>query len=114
MTLKQIVGKRNQLNGRRYEINVWNKINHGCCLARVISSGSKGLFDVWGLQHEKLRVISFKRNGYFTPKERRDYAEFMRNKPDWCQVEVWWHISPKRDKKKIMKTAEQFLNWNHE
>jgi len=105
MTLKQITGKKNQRNGHKFEIKVWNKINHKMCLARCISSGSKGLFDVWSLQKNKLRVASCKMNGKLSKKEKRDLKNFMAEKPTYVQVEIWFYKSPKKIKKTIIKTA---------
>jgi len=93
------------------EIKVWNKMNHGCCLARVISSGSKGMFDIWSLQWDKLRVAVCRTNGYLTKTEKQKLAEFMINKPSWVQVEVWWYRSKKKMTKTILKNAEQVVAW---
>jgi len=96
VTQKQRIGKENQANGHRFEILVWNKARNKDTLARVISSGSKGFGDVWVLKRNKLILRICKTNGYLEPKERREIEKFMREKPEWVQVELWYYKSKRK------------------
>ena len=106
---QSLVNSENRRKGHRFEIKIWNKVNHGNCLARSISSGSKGLFDVWSLQKDKLRLIICKYNGYMCPKERRLYAEFLKGKPEFVQVELHYYKSPRKVVKRIVKSEKDLL-----
>jgi len=90
---KSEIGRRNQANGHKFEIKVWNKVKHKLCLARVISSGSKGFGDVWSLEADKLRIAICKTNGYLDPKERYEIKKFLEVKPKWVRVELWTYKS---------------------
>ena len=100
---KSEIGRMNVAEGQRFEIKIWNKVNHGKCLTRIRSSGSKGLFDVWSLDKSgKLRLIVAKTNGYLEPRERRELREFLGKKPDYVQVEIWYYKSKRKMTKKIV------------
>ena len=113
MTLKQKTGWFNQKNGAKFELKVLNKMKKDKgVIASCRSSGSNGLVDVWVLKDTgQLRVAACRNNGYFTREERRNLADFYLRKPKFTQLEFWWYRSPKRMKKKIIKSAEQILNW---
>ena len=104
---------RNRANGHNLEIRVWNIIKRRRnCLEACISSGSKGLFDVWSINYgnitQTLAVV--KRNGYINLRERKELAEFMKVKPSSTEVEFWYYKSPKKLVKRIMRIPEDFLN----
>ena len=105
--------KLNRANGHFFEIRVWNKIKQRRnCLEACISSGSRGLFDVWSINYGKITqtLCVIKRNGYINLRERRELAEFMKVKPTSTEVEFLYYKSPKKIGKRIMRTPEDFLN----
>lgn len=109
MTLKQITGVKNQASGHRLEMKVWREFSG---LSKVISSGSRGMFDVWGMTKDNLTLIICRTNGYLTPEEKKQYAMFMRQKPDWVKVEFHFYVSPKKKAKATMEKPKDFLDWD--
>ena len=104
---------RNRANGHAFEIRVWNRIKRRRdCLEAAISSGSRGLFDVWTVNSGNITqtLAVCKRNGYVNYRERKELAEFMRSKPNNVEVEFWYYQTPKRIKMRIMRRPEDFLN----
>ena len=111
MTAKVHAAIRNRANGHALEIRVWNILRlRPHCLEACISSGSKGLFDVWSVNYGPIQqtLCVVKRNGYINPRERKELARFMRVKPANTQVEFWYYKSPKKLTYRIMKTPEDF------
>jgi len=94
------MGKRNQANGHKFEIRVWNILKRSPkCICACISSGSKGFVDVWGLETNKLRGCICKLNGYLDPKERREINAVLNTRPPFVQLEFWYY----KTKRKIGK-----------
>lgn len=108
---KQLASVRNRRNGHKFEILVWNRVNHGKCRARVISSGSKGLFDVWAITKTNVRLIICRTNGYLTPKEKEQYARFLEYRNSWERVDLFYYKSPKIVTFKMLRTPADVLNW---
>jgi hypothetical protein len=96
MVDKTKIGKLNQAKGHRFEILAWNKVKHKQTIARAISSGSKGIVDVWALERKKLRLILCKTNGYLEPRERNEINWFLRVIPKWVQIELWYYKSKRK------------------
>lgn len=101
MTREQ--GIKNSRNGEAFEWRQLRKMKSSC-LTVVRSSGSRGQFDIWGLQKDKLRLVQCKSNGYIDPAERESIAKFLLEKPMWVQVEVHVRLSHKKVHKYIIKT----------
>jgi len=101
-------GKNNRIAGERMEMKVLRKLR-AFSLASCRSSGSRGLFDVWSLQGNKLRLIVAKTNGYLPQSERKALQNFMEAKPEWCQVEMHYYRSKRVLVKKILKTEEDVV-----
>lgn len=97
-------GKRNRMDGDRFEQKVLNTVKSSA-LAACRSSGSKGLFDVYAVLKDKLRCIVAKTGGYLTIKERRQLTVFFKHKPSYAQVEVHFYKNSKRCTKRIIKNA---------
>jgi hypothetical protein len=70
------------------------------------SDGSRGMFDIGGLFHDKLRLVQCKINGYIKPQERKELKNFLLTKPPWVQVEIHIMISPKKTKKFIINAEK--------
>jgi hypothetical protein len=103
---------RNRANGTFFEIRVLNIIRRRRnCLEACRSAGSRGLFDVWAITYGKFAqtLCVCKRNGYVTLRERKELAEFMREKPSNVEVEYWWYKTPKKIAHCIMRTPEDWL-----
>lgn len=109
MTVKQLTGWRNRINGQKFEIKVHNRLrSRKGCLASCRSSGSYGMFDIWAMFENKTCVAMCKGNGYLTPKERREFKEWWAKKPKHVQLEFWYYTSPKKMKKEVIRNANHF------
>lgn len=99
MTKEQ--GIKNARNGEAFE---WRQVRKmkSSCLEICRSSGSRGMFDIWGLQKDKLRLVQCKANGYIEPNEREAIAKFLLDKPEWVQVEIHVRLSHKKVHKYIL------------
>jgi hypothetical protein len=113
MTVKEIAGLRNRVNGQAFEIRVHKKAKRGSW-ASARSSGSFGKVDVWSIKNGKLCLNLCKRNGYLTQNERRRYAEWFREAPKvlTIQVEFSYYKSPKKWTSKIIKNSDDFYAFN--
>ena len=93
--------------GTAFEYRQLRKLKKACLQEIACrSSGSHGLFDLWGLTKKKLRLISVKRNGYTDPTERNQLKAFLLVKPDFVQVECHIYTSPKKIRKIKLRTAK--------
>ena len=103
MTKEQ--GIKNSRDGSAFEWRQLRKMKSSC-LEVCRSSGSRGMFDIWGLQKDKLRLVQCKANGYIEPAEREQYIKFISEKPIWVQLEIHVRLSPKKTHKYIIKEAK--------
>lgn len=108
MPMTKEIAIQNARLGMAFEIRQLRKVKTSA-LEACRSSGSRGLFDVWSLNKDKLRLIQCKRNGYIEPEEREALKKFLREKPEWAQLEVHVMISNKITKKYII-TKEEHLD----
>ena len=102
MLSKKEIGRLNQAKGHRFEIRIWNRGKCKDLLDRAISSGSKGIVDVWLLYPKKLRIICCKTNGYLDPKERRKINWLLAKKPEWATIELAFYKSKRKIGKMII------------
>lgn len=103
MTKEQ--GIKNARNGEAFEWRQLRKMK-GSCLEVCRSSGSRGMFDIWGLAGDKLRMVQCKANGYIEPKEREALTKFLAQKPSWVQIEIHVRLSHKKVHKYIITKRE--------
>jgi len=103
------MGKRNQANGHKFEIRVWNIVKRNPQnLCSCISSGSKGFIDVWSLEKKKLRACICKLNGYLDPKERKEINEILKLQPPFVQLEFWYYKTKRKIGKMIIDNNWEF------
>ena len=102
MPMTKEIAMQNRRLGDAFEFRQLRKLKRSTIeVAR--SSGSHGMFDLWALQKDKLRLIQCKRNGYMKIKERKAIMKFLSEKPGWVQVEVHIYKTPRKIKKYIIK-----------
>lgn len=104
------INKRNRELGDRYERQTYRKIKDSCTFAARFGGNatSRSTPDVMCLQtgeYPKLRLIEAKRSGYIEPDQRDTLTELAEQSEDWVQIEVRHKISPRKNKKRIIKQA---------